>query len=634
MWDNPGVSVTSHDDERAIVANARTLLGVAADVDARARTVTSGAPMRTQRPRGPLLQLAIADRASASAEIDLEIDGVLGEGGMGVVELARQRSLGRDVAIKRLKPGALDAAHVAALLDEAMTTGSLEHPGIVPVHALGRDANGRPAIVMKRVEGITLRALLEEPEHAAWERARGDRERYLVEIAIEIAEALAFAHSRRYVHCDVKPDNVMLGEFGEVYLLEWGIACALGAPAKSIAGTLAYMAPEMLRPGAAPLDARTDVYLLAATLHECLTGEPPHSGQTIEALLFSIARSEPPRYAPEVSVELAAILASAMHCDPAERPASMHALRDRLQDHLAHRSAGALAEAAAARRIELERRIAEGGDPIAIHADFHACRFGLEQSLREWPENDAARRDLRAALIAMASFEIAQKNSVAAAALAAAIDDPPAELAQGLKALEADLARDAARRAKMDRHEREHDAGVSRRQREIVSRVFAVLLTFGGVTLLAGTATDVLRPNASIALYATIPLTIIAPLVAYLGRRYFFSNRVNRHITLVLLLVLAGMVLERIGAVARGRDIVDIAAADAIVVATAAAIASLSIRRLYAIPAIILAVASLTTSFVPSIGIAAVIAGAMISVATLLAAGDRGRTAWLDEKES
>ena len=147
----------------------------------------------------------------------------IGRGGMGVVHLAEQRSLGREVAVKTST--STDTLVVSALVREARIMGALEHPSLVPVHSLGVDANGGPMLVMKRIDGTTWRELLDAPEHAAWAAllaGHGDKLRAQVDILIHVSRALAFAHDRGIVHRDLKPENVMIGAFGEVYVLDWG----------------------------------------------------------------------------------------------------------------------------------------------------------------------------------------------------------------------------------------------------------------------------------------------------------------------------------------------------------------------------------------------------------------------------
>jgi serine/threonine-protein kinase len=164
---------------------------------------------------------------------------------MGVVDAVWQRSLDREVAIKRLvaKP---NRTHVEALLAEAGMMGRLEHPNIVPVHALGACPNRGPLLVMKRVRGIAWSELLKDPEHPAWGAHVEDRLDRNLEILVAICNACHFAHSRGIIHRDIKPQNVMVGDYGEVYLMDWGIATTAESPPSSeVLGSPAYMAPEL-----------------------------------------------------------------------------------------------------------------------------------------------------------------------------------------------------------------------------------------------------------------------------------------------------------------------------------------------------------------------------------------------------
>ena len=160
---------------------------------------------------------------------EFKLGQTLGEGGMGVVRLADQVSLHRSVAVKTLRPEKSSDAALLALLREAWVTGALEHPNIVPVYALGRNEEKMPVFVMKRVEGTPWSTLLADPTHPLVARGGGDKDplHFHLELLLKVCDALAFAHSRQLIHRDVKPENVMLGAFGEVYLLDWGIAVSL-----------------------------------------------------------------------------------------------------------------------------------------------------------------------------------------------------------------------------------------------------------------------------------------------------------------------------------------------------------------------------------------------------------------------
>jgi len=207
----------------------------------------------------------------------------LGRGGMGRVDEVFDRVLGRPVAQKALLPGG-DDERAAMLIAEAQTCAQLEHPAIVPVYDLGA-VDGQPFYTMRVVHGRSLREVLEP-------RA-GDEPTPLVRrlgILRQVCLAVDYAHSRGVVHRDLKPDNVVVGEFGEVYVVDWGIAhllegsdVKLSARAPSIAGTPAYMPPEQLL--GEDLDGRTDVFALGVMLFELLTGARPFADETVRGVV-------------------------------------------------------------------------------------------------------------------------------------------------------------------------------------------------------------------------------------------------------------------------------------------------------------------------------------------------------------
>ena len=196
----------------------------------------------------------------------------------------------------------------ARLLKEARLTGALEHPHIIPVHIIARTAEGEPLLVMKRIEGISWRHFIEAPDERADAFAGETALEKLLEVLMQVAKAVHYAHTRGVVHRDLKPENVMIGRFGEVYLLDWGIAVRLDegeVREEQVAGTPGYLAPEMAGGASHPITPRTDVYLLGAVLHELLTGEPPHQAPTMQAALFKAWRSQPAVYGPDIPADLA-----------------------------------------------------------------------------------------------------------------------------------------------------------------------------------------------------------------------------------------------------------------------------------------------------------------------------------------
>ena len=362
-------------------------------------TIRTGARSPRSAPL-PTLSVDLRKPPSVGAEpgADLEIRGVIGEGGMGRVLLARQHSLSRDVAVKTVKPDASENARAAIILEGAIT-GQLEHPAIVPVHALGLDTAGWPALVMKRVEGVSWQELIDDPAHAGWEGWEGDAAMRMpghVQILESVCNALHFAHSRGIVHRDVKPANVLIGAYGDVYLADWGVAGEVGSRASGVCGTPAFLAPEMVTGGV--VDARTDVYLLGSTLHLILTGRFRHPGSSVTETLEQARVSAPYAFGPEVPPELGALVNRACDPNPDQRPDSARAFRDALKVFGQHRQAVALGAQAIARLEQLEALLAlpehDASQREKTERLLAEARFGLEQSLGQWNENAAARAAL------------------------------------------------------------------------------------------------------------------------------------------------------------------------------------------------------------------------------------------------
>ena len=234
------------------------------------------------------------------------VEGELARGSYGRVMRARDRELQRVVALKELLP---EAAHARARFEhEAMLAARLQHPSIIPVYGTGCWDSGTPFIAMKLVSGATLQARLDEVEDTAQRVA-------LLPVVIAVAEAIAYAHAAGVVHRDLKPANILLGEFGEVVVIDWGLAAELECPRPiaSPAGTPAYLAPEQA--AGAPPDPRTDVFALGAILYHVLAGRPPVPARS----LAEAARATPDPIPDGVPAELRAITTRAMARSPSER---------------------------------------------------------------------------------------------------------------------------------------------------------------------------------------------------------------------------------------------------------------------------------------------------------------------------
>jgi len=402
-------------------------------------------PAREQDEQAKAL---LAQVIASGRAVELRTGRVIGEGGMGVVREAEQVALGRMVAVKTVRsnhtPGAADE-----LLREAWVTGALEHPNIVPIHHLGTDDAGMPVLILKRIDGIEWSTLLRDPAEIRRRFGTTDVLAWNVEILHQVMNALRFAHSRGFVHRDLKPSNVMIGNFGEVYLLDWGIAVSLrddrtgrfpklGATWE-LAGTPCYMAPEMLgRDGTVPISERTDVYLAGAVLFELLAGRPPHGGRDVYTTIASIVTSTPvlPADAPP---ELAQLCARAMDSDPNNRFESIDAMQLALQHYLEHRGSAQLAARAGQQVDALIATIKTAGDGEReqLYRQLAICRFGFHEALAVWRDNAEARSGLMRATTAVAEFELAHDQPSAALRLLSELSEPPALLLERAQAAEA-----------------------------------------------------------------------------------------------------------------------------------------------------------------------------------------------------
>jgi serine/threonine-protein kinase len=479
---------------------------------------------------------------------DLAIVSTIGEGGMGRVHLARQRSLDRDVAVKTLKDDAAPAAS-AALFREARLTGSLEHPGVIPVHALGVDEKGGPLLVMKRVEGVDWATLLEDDAHPKWSllTASGDRLAANLEILTQVCRTVEFAHSRGIIHRDIKPENVMVGSYGEVYLVDWGIATASKAPRpdEGLVGTPAYMAPEMFLGN--PVDERTDVYLLAATLHQVLTGTFRHEGSELMYVLQSSLLSNPVKYDDGVPDFLASLCNTATSREPDARPQSARAFRDQLAEFMHRRSSMALSDAAAERLATLRAQL-DGAKDEAPPADLALAyrlateaRFGFTESLREHPTSLQASAGLRASMMALIELELRQEHADTAEALLREIHEPHPTITSRVQAIRE---RDEKRRREAQRLEAiDHDLDPTV---EALPRALAMgmlILMSAAISVVAFAMADL---NPRTLLFYGVLFCSATGLGVFALRKRLFTNAYNRKLTWMLLACSGMILLQRL----------------------------------------------------------------------------------------
>ena len=338
---------------------------------------------------------------SAADAPDYELLNVIGEGGMGVVYAARQSSIARTVALKMLKgEDSRNAAQREKFISEAVVTGELDHPNIVPIYDLGANNDGALFYSMKRVKGTPWNKVIKE-------RSLDEN----LTVLLRAADAVAFAHVNGVIHRDLKPENIMLGDFGEVLVMDWGLArvspefpnAESVSQSDAMGGTPAYMAPEMATGPIDKITAASDVYLLGAILFEIIAGKPPHSGKTVMACLFSAAKNQ--IVATDKAGELLEIALKAMATNPADRHESVPAFQRAVRDYQSHSQSIQLVESASNNL----QQAAEQHD----YELYARANYGLQEALALWPGNrrgasllDTARVDYARLALAKGDFDL------------------------------------------------------------------------------------------------------------------------------------------------------------------------------------------------------------------------------------
>ena len=349
--------------------SATHVIGVA-DLTIRVHRARSDEETLSMAPMASTVRLLVPDELRG--ERKYTVGGMVAHGGMGIIMNAFERATQRSVAMKVMQD-CRETGDVKRFVQEAQITAALEHPNIVPVHELGVNAHDQPFYTMKLVKGTSLKKVFEMLSIGDLDAI----ERYpltaLLTIFQKICDAVAFAHSRGVIHRDLKPDNIMLGEYGEVLVMDWGLAKKLGEPsspdlaeggpesarrwkdmtsataagttlAGTVLGTPQYMSPEQARGENDKVDKHSDLYSLGAILYHLLVLQPPFSGKDSEDVLSNVraGRLLPPAIAAagkrlphlpggRVPDSLAPVALKAMSLDPAQRYQRVTALQHEIE---------------------------------------------------------------------------------------------------------------------------------------------------------------------------------------------------------------------------------------------------------------------------------------------------------------
>ncbi len=483
---------------------------------------------------------AFAATTMGGSAAPLKMGRTLAEGGMGIVKIAEQRALGRMVVVKTMR-GEGGHQQTQQVLREAWATGALEHPNIVPVHDIRVDENGAPVIILKRIEGDSWADLMHDAGTVRERYGASDLLKWNLDVLRQITQAIRYAHSKGILHRDLKPDNVMIGEFGEVYLVDWGIALRLDdredSPLQAardqtaMAGTPCYLAPEML--GDHPLDHRTDIYLLGAVLFEILAGDPPHSTESMQALVRDI-RASCPTFPDGTSPDLESICKQAMAASMDERFEDASAFADALRKHTTHRESELLAMEADEKRRVMNDLLASDNvekqvEKQLLYQHFGVIRYAYSRSIDIWPDNHDAARGLRKARIALIEFELAQENPQSALSILNEMNSPPSEL---VRQVNEQLDAQRALQQELDQFRLNSNESLGRRTRIFVLSVLGLLWTV--IPFVEHFSQSAWRNSYGGMVMASGILWALALLMFYWARESLMKTAFNRKLSFIL----------------------------------------------------------------------------------------------------
>ncbi|QED28740.1 serine/threonine protein kinase [Microvenator marinus] len=504
-------------------------------------------PNETVRNRGLEEVSSPSDLPSVGMGGLFALNQMIGQGGMGEVRRAMQVGLERDVAIKKTRTDRSDDAAHTSLLREARAMGHLEHPNIVPVHVIARDEEGNPFVAMKYIHGRTLADLI-VPERGA------EKIDAFVDALISVCHAVSYAHSRGILHLDIKPANIMLGEFGEVYLLDWGSAVNYrdgglsGLPRieemKTVLGTPCYMAPELVTEDE-KVGPEADVYLLGGVLYSGLCGRVPHKGATGTEVLMASYYGRIAPLGQDTDPGLRGICEKALARYASERFRSAEDLRQALVQWRESRAVNRILANARRQLTELKRLVSVDSAPADVYRVFGAARSGFEYVVGAIPESAAGREGLRASIEAMIHYELKKKAPGSAMRLYSELDPPSPDL---LKLIEAGLEEQKALvRDAEGYHELKRDLDPTQANRQKAWVWVVIGLAIALPQLVPQALGHV--PDARTMAGSHMVLMVVVAAAFWWFRDRLFTTRANRSLTMAIGVLIIFAMVVRMGAV-------------------------------------------------------------------------------------
>lgn len=468
-----------------------------------------------------------ADALPSYSDTGVVFSELLDKGGMGEIWRGRQKSLHREVAVKR--PLSSVAMASSTMFREAWIAAYLDHPNILPVHELASDGDD-PLLVMKLIDGVSWSSLLRDPSLLGSDK---DPLEQNLKILLELCRALRYTHARGLVHLDIKPGNIMVGHFDEVYLLDWGLAASWRDDTPSwiprvtqqehLQGTPMYMAPEQARVELSLITPATDVYQLGGILYQLTTGLAPRTGNVV-SVTVSAGLGEIPDMT-KVPALFRPLIEKALAPLPQDRYPDAEAFARALENLQEHRSSAILTKEGYSRLAKLRADAETLSEPLVTE-----CQFAFEQALTLWPDNEDAREGYERLLHHVIDRDLKRDDPLTAQSRLMTVKSPPETLMNRVRGAIAAREAEASEAAKLLRH---HDPTISQHVRSRWVTIIGVFWLIWNSVL--GWINRHVEPISFETLAIISLLLCVVYVLAYvLTRSMIAATQINRYVLLTL----------------------------------------------------------------------------------------------------